>query len=107
MSVLREAARTAAPSLARHARCMTSLTTFTPPTLPDLPYDYNALEPVISAEIMTLHHKKHHQASPRGAMRYSPRAFSLAHLVYLHASPGAHGEARDAPPADPLLRTLA
>ena len=30
-------------------------------TLPDLPYDYGALEPVISAEIMTLHHSKHHQ----------------------------------------------
>uniref|UniRef100_A0A915KPV2 superoxide dismutase n=1 Tax=Romanomermis culicivorax TaxID=13658 RepID=A0A915KPV2_ROMCU len=31
-------------------------------TLPDLPYDYNALEPVISADIMKLHHQKHHQA---------------------------------------------
>lgn len=31
-------------------------------TLPDLPYDYNALEPYISAEIMQLHHSKHHQA---------------------------------------------
>ncbi|KAI2798439.1 hypothetical protein RDWZM_010195 [Blomia tropicalis] len=31
-------------------------------TLPDLPYDYGALEPVISAEIMRLHHGKHHQA---------------------------------------------
>ncbi|KAI9189359.1 Superoxide dismutase [Mn], mitochondrial [Blastocladiella emersonii ATCC 22665] len=31
-------------------------------TLPDLPYDYNALEPVISNKIMTLHHTKHHQA---------------------------------------------
>ena len=30
-------------------------------TLPDLPYDYNALEPFISAEIMQLHHSKHHQ----------------------------------------------
>jgi Fe-Mn family superoxide dismutase len=30
-------------------------------TLPDLPYDYNSLEPVISAEIMTIHHSKHHQ----------------------------------------------
>ena len=30
--------------------------------LPDLPYDYNALEPVISSEIMELHHKKHHGA---------------------------------------------
>ena len=29
-------------------------------TLPALPYDYGALEPVISAEIMTLHHSKHH-----------------------------------------------
>jgi superoxide dismutase, Fe-Mn family len=31
-------------------------------TLPDLPYDFNALEPVISAEIMQLHYTKHHQA---------------------------------------------
>ena len=30
-------------------------------TLPELPYDYNALEPVISEEIMRLHHTKHHQ----------------------------------------------
>ncbi|KAI1294921.1 Superoxide dismutase [Mn] 1, mitochondrial [Halotydeus destructor] len=29
-------------------------------TLPDLPYDFNALEPIISAEIMQLHHGKHH-----------------------------------------------
>jgi Fe-Mn family superoxide dismutase len=28
--------------------------------LPDLPYDFNALEPVISAEIMNLHYSKHH-----------------------------------------------
>ncbi|CAH1408387.1 unnamed protein product [Nezara viridula] len=31
-------------------------------TLPELPYAYNALEPVISKEIMELHHKKHHNA---------------------------------------------
>jgi Fe-Mn family superoxide dismutase len=30
--------------------------------LPDLPFDYNALEPVISAEIMELHYSKHHKA---------------------------------------------
>ncbi len=30
--------------------------------LPDLPYAYDALEPVISKEIMTLHHDKHHAA---------------------------------------------
>jgi Fe-Mn family superoxide dismutase len=31
-------------------------------TLPDLPYDVAALEPHISAEIMQLHHDKHHRA---------------------------------------------
>jgi superoxide dismutase, Fe-Mn family len=31
-------------------------------TLPELPYEYSALEPYISAEIMELHHSKHHQA---------------------------------------------
>ncbi|XP_054719339.1 superoxide dismutase [Mn], mitochondrial-like [Uloborus diversus] len=31
-------------------------------TLPDLSYDYGALEPTISAEIMQLHHSKHHAA---------------------------------------------
>lgn len=29
-------------------------------TLPDLPYQYNALEPVISGGIMEVHHSKHH-----------------------------------------------
>lgn len=35
--------------------------------LPDLPYDYNALEPHISAQIMRLHHDKHHRAYVNGA----------------------------------------
>ncbi|TFK21608.1 manganese superoxide dismutase [Coprinopsis marcescibilis] len=30
-------------------------------TLPPLPYGYDALEPYISQQIMTLHHQKHHQ----------------------------------------------
>jgi Fe-Mn family superoxide dismutase len=30
--------------------------------LPDLPFDYGELEPYISAAIMDVHHKKHHQA---------------------------------------------
>jgi len=30
-------------------------------TLPPLPYEYNALEPYISEQIMKLHHTKHHQ----------------------------------------------
>ncbi|MGV3712526.1 superoxide dismutase [Pseudolysinimonas sp.] len=36
-------------------------------TLPDLPYDYAALEPHISARIMELHHSKHHAAYVAGA----------------------------------------
>ena len=35
--------------------------------LPDLPYAYDALEPHISAEIMTLHHDKHHANYVAGA----------------------------------------
>jgi Fe-Mn family superoxide dismutase len=30
-------------------------------TLPDLPYDYSALEPHIDAQTMEIHHTKHHQ----------------------------------------------
>lgn len=36
-------------------------------TLPDLDYDYSALAPHISPEIMELHHSKHHQAYVTGA----------------------------------------
>ena len=41
---------------ASNARSMSSF------TLPDLPYDYAALEPTIGADIMELHHSKHHNA---------------------------------------------
>ncbi len=36
-------------------------------TLPDLPYDFGALEPHISGRIMELHHDKHHAAYVTGA----------------------------------------
>jgi len=36
-------------------------------SLPELSYDYQALEPHISARIMELHHSKHHQAYVDGA----------------------------------------
>jgi superoxide dismutase, Fe-Mn family len=36
-------------------------------TLPDLPYDYGALEPHVSGQIMELHHDKHHAAYVAGA----------------------------------------
>nr|WP_269809822.1 superoxide dismutase [Kineosporia rhizophila] len=35
--------------------------------MPDLPYDYAALEPHISGKIMQLHHDKHHAAYVSGA----------------------------------------
>src|SRR6266513_3202779 len=31
-------------------------------SVPDLPYDYNALEPHIDEQTMKVHHDKHHQA---------------------------------------------
>lgn len=36
-------------------------------TLPELDYAYDALEPYISAEIMELHHSKHHAGYVKGA----------------------------------------
>jgi Fe-Mn family superoxide dismutase len=36
-------------------------------SLPDLPYEYSALEPYISGEIVALHHDKHHAAYVAGA----------------------------------------
>jgi Fe-Mn family superoxide dismutase len=36
-------------------------------TLPDLPYDYAALEPHTSGQILELHHDKHHAAYVTGA----------------------------------------
>ena len=35
--------------------------------LPELPYDYSALEPHISGRIMELHHDKHHATYVEGA----------------------------------------
>ncbi len=38
-----------------------------PYTLPELPYDYSALEPYYSGENLELHHSKHHAAYVTGA----------------------------------------
>ena len=43
-------------------------------TLPDLPYDYGALEPHVSGQIMELHHDKHHAAYVTGANQHPREA---------------------------------
>eukprot|EP00585_Thalassiosira_rotula_P013526 CAMPEP_0196131594 /NCGR_PEP_ID=MMETSP0910-20130528/1532_1 /TAXON_ID=49265 /ORGANISM="Thalassiosira rotula, Strain GSO102" /LENGTH=161 /DNA_ID=CAMNT_0041391073 /DNA_START=95 /DNA_END=576 /DNA_ORIENTATION=- len=53
------------PTLSKSAAAYLSSTTTTTAggvvhTLPDLPYDYAALEPSVSAETMEIHHSKHH-----------------------------------------------
>ncbi|KAF7292757.1 Superoxide dismutase [Mycena indigotica] len=58
------ARRSLRPSLARSL--LAPALTSSLHTLPELPYAYNALEPYISEEIMTLHHKKHHQTYVTG-----------------------------------------
>lgn len=46
-------------------------------TLPQLPYAYNALEPAISAQIMEIHHSKHHQAYVNG-LNAAEKAYAQA-----------------------------
>ncbi len=46
-------------------------------TLPKLPYEYKALEPYISEEIMVLHHTKHHQTYVN-ALNAAEQAYAVA-----------------------------
>ncbi|KJY00049.1 superoxide dismutase like protein [Zymoseptoria brevis] len=59
-NALRTAVRSAAPSTAKRAALASTTFTRGKATLPDLAYDYGALEPAISGQIMELHHSKHH-----------------------------------------------
>lgn len=55
-------------------------------TLPDLPYDVQALEPHISADIMKLHYTKHHQGyvdKLNDALKQAPQAVQDLSLVQL------------------------
>ncbi|ORE09243.1 manganese and iron superoxide dismutase [Rhizopus microsporus var. microsporus] len=59
--MLSTAARTIKTNTLKRAVSPLTTSIRTKVTLPSLPYAYNALEPYISEEIMTLHHTKHHQ----------------------------------------------
>lgn len=54
-------APTAAIASANGARSLATALSGSSYSLPDLKYDYAALEPHLSAEIMELHHSKHHK----------------------------------------------
>ena len=54
--------------------------------LPDLPYGYKDLEPYMSAEVLTLHHDKHHAA-------------------YVNAANALIDKLQDARSADELLKS--
>ncbi|KAK5045703.1 hypothetical protein LTR84_009072 [Exophiala bonariae] len=66
-SLLKSATRPSALRLAASSNPLRSITTADrtfirqKATLPDLAYEYGALEPAISGKIMELHHSKHHQ----------------------------------------------
>ena len=56
-ATIRQLAKARAPLAAASRLSTRAASTY---TLPDLDYDYGALEPYISGEIMQLHHAKHH-----------------------------------------------
>ncbi|KFX97867.1 hypothetical protein O988_04640 [Pseudogymnoascus sp. VKM F-3808] len=61
-------------------------------TLPKLPYAYNALEPYISEQIMTIHHSKHHQTyvtnlnGALGSQATASATNSIVQQVHLQAA---------------------
>jgi Fe-Mn family superoxide dismutase len=56
-------------------------------TLPDLPYDYGALEPHVAGGVMELHHGKHHRAYVQGANEALERLLEARHKKDFAALP--------------------
>lgn len=50
-------------------------------TLPELRYGYNALEPILTGEILEVHHKKHHQ---KYVNEYNAKSQELIKKIYAH-----------------------
>lgn len=72
------------------ARCFASEPDLTL-TLPGLPYDYGALEPYISGEIMKLHHEKHHQTYVNGFNKAKEQYEEAEHKKDLEKMLALHG----------------
>ena len=68
-------------------------------TLPDLDWDYGALEPHISGQINELHHSKHHATYVKGAND------ALAKLEEARAN-GDHERHQETVRRDPALRRI-
>ena len=86
--------------------------------VPDLPYDYNALEPHIDEQTMRIHHDKHHQAyvdKANAALEGTEWADKPVEEVLTHlsrpagrqAGPGAQQRGRPCEPLAVLDRALA
>ena len=56
-------------------------------TLPNLPYDYAALEPHYSARLLALHHDKHHAAYVTGANTTLEKLAEARERTILQPSP--------------------
>lgn len=67
-------------------RSLASLSARAKHTLPEMPYDYAALEPVICREIMEIHHSKHHQVSFRITLLTNDIHQDSFSLLYRHTS---------------------
>lgn len=70
---------------------------FTPHEQPELPYDFNALEPVISAEIMEIHYTKHHAGYVKNLNSFLEQYFeanqkyNLERMIALQSAINFHG----------------
>jgi len=53
-------------------------------TLPSLPYDYNALEPYLSADILKVHHQKHHQTYINNLNNFAKQTHEAANKGDFH-----------------------
>src|ERR1700745_988614 len=62
-------------------------------SVPDLPYDYSALEPHIDEQTMCLHHDKHHQTyvdKANAALEGTEGAEKPVEEVPFRTNPGGH-----------------